>query len=454
MNKEEFYKVVEKLILPLFTGSYIDGEELSSSRDNEVAYGKQNSLLIKPNKLDEYRLVLKRSQPFKTFELSLLKSVINEFNIISDLHIGDANYEKTLQSHAIEKAICSSISDSETSTTLIGIVNEMGRWVSRTYEGNKVAIGLIINQSVDSNPEESIHYAEIMDKDFFALLTDGKQSYVELDKKGYLIGYVQLAKIKMVPTIAPCEFEQIARYCNDKRVGLVLTETGDLLVFKNRNLLFSKRRGLWNVYSHEEVIQMLSYRGTYSIKDIRRSIYYTALDTSFAYSGGILVYLNKDMAESALSHIDAHDILNETYFEMKKKQELENANKLYNLQNLSAVEALYDVPYKTFLVEQKCNKTLCLRKIIASKPFHELNRKLRQELVAMDGATIVDFDGTIIAVGAILKIEAGSEGGGRLAAATTLAKYGVSIKVSQDGTLQAFYSDRKTGKLKSMFTVG
>ena len=46
MDKQRFYKFVDKLILPLFTGSFIDGEEVSSVRDNEVAYGKKNSLLI------------------------------------------------------------------------------------------------------------------------------------------------------------------------------------------------------------------------------------------------------------------------------------------------------------------------------------------------------------------------------------------------------------------------
>lgn len=246
----------------------------------------------------------------------------------------------------------------------------------------------------------------------------------------------------------------VARYCNDKRIGIVLTKNGDFLIFKNRELLFSKRLGGWNIYSHEEVIQLLSYRGNYSLKDIRRSVYYTALDTSFAYSGGCIIYLNKDTVEGALTHINAHDILDERYFEIKKRQELENAGKLYNLQNLATVEAIYNVPYQTFLEEQNCVKVECLRKIISGKPFHELSRKLRQELVSMDGATVIDSDGTIIAVGAILKIEAGSEGGGRLAAATTLSKYGISIKISQDGILKAFYPDRKNGKVKVLFTVG
>lgn len=455
MEKTSFKKVVEKLILPLFTGSYIGGEEVSSSRDSEVAYGKQNSLLIKPNKLADYRLVLKRGQPFKMLELNLLKSIISEINTISELGIEDENYIRSLQDQAIEKAICLSLSDSDTAVTMQGIITELSKWASRTYEGKKVELGIILNQSVDNGEiADKSQFSKIMNKDFFALLSDGKDSFIEFDKKGNLIGYVQAGKSRQIQTITPYVFENIARYCSEKKIGIVLTENGDILIFRNRSLMFSKRLGVWNVYSHEEVIQLLANRGSYSLKDIRRSIYYTALDVSYGYSGGCLIYLNKDTVESALSHINAHDILDESYYEIKKKQEIANASKLYNLHSLSQVEEMFSVSYSQFLVDQKCYKAQCLKKIIDGKKFHELSRKLRQELVAMDGATVVDLDGTIIAVGAILKIEAGSEGGGRLAAATTLAKYGIAIKISQDGILKAFYYDKKAGKLKSLFTVG
>lgn len=455
MEKSEFYKIVNKLILPLFIGSFIDGEEESSPRDSEVAFGKRSSLLIKPSKTDEYRLVLKRGQPFQAFEINLLKNVLNEIDKISKLNIEDENYISVLQNNAIERSICASICENETSSVMFEMLTELEKWAARTYEGKKIAIGIIINTAIDSSEQpETISFSDIMNKDFFALLSDGIDSYVEFDKKGNLVGYLQLNKVKKVNTIAPYEYEMVSRFCNEKRVGIVLTKNGDFLIFKNRELLFSKRLGGWSVYSHEEVIQLLSYRGNYSLKDIRRSVYYTALDTSFAYSGGCIIYLNKDTVEGALNHINAHDILDEKYFEIKKRQELENASKLYNLQTLSSVEAVFNVPYQTFLKEQNCIKASSLRKIISGKPFHELSRKLRQELVSMDGATVIDSDGTIIAAGAILKIEAGSEGGGRLAAATTLSKYGIAIKISQDGIMKAFYPDRKNGKIKVLFTVG
>ena len=44
------------------------------------------------------------------------------------------------------------------------------------------------------------------------------------------------------------------------------------------------------------------------------------------------------------------------------------------------------------------------------------DRRLRQELAAIDGATVLSFEGDVLAVGAIVKIPGGSAGGGRLAA--------------------------------------
>ncbi|MBQ8908869.1 MAG: hypothetical protein IJY90_01060 [Clostridia bacterium] len=452
MEKIEFYRVVNKLILPLFTGSFIEGEEESTSRDSEVAYGKKNSLLIKPSKSDEYRLILKRGQPFQMFEVNLLKSIIKELDFISENGYDDDSYMTVLQENAIEKSICQSICDSsETASSMFGIINDLEKWALRTYEGNKVAIGIILNTFLDlSEQEEIIGYSDVINKDFFALLSDGENSYIEFDKMGNLVGYVQMDKVKKAPCIAPYEFENIARYCNDRKIGIVLTKAGDFLIFKNRNLLFSKRQGVWNIYSHEEVIQLLSNRGSYSLKDIRRSIYYTALDSAFSYDGGCLVYLNKDMAENALTHINVHDILDERYFEIKKAQEFEKAPK----KSWPTLEKMYNVPYVTFLKEENCIKAQALRKIINGKPFHELSRRLRQELVSMDGATIIDSDGTIIAVGAIIKIEAGSEGGGRLAAAATLSKYGIAIKISQDGNLKVLSQEKKSGKSRLLFSVG
>lgn len=452
MEKEKFYFIVNRLILPLFTGSYLLGEEESSAREAEVALGKQNSLLIKPNKTADYRLILKRGRAFQPFEINLLKNILKEINDITEVPLLDPTYEMTLLDKAIEKAVCDSVALSA-SSTMLGLVTALNQWSERTYEGKKINFGIILNLN-DSVEELPLHFTNMLSSDFFALLSDGKNSFIEFNRDGFLMGYVSLAKVRNYAFTAPNEFGFVARYCGEKKVGIALTENGDMLIFKNRTLMFAKRRGKWNIYSHEEVIQLLSYRTEHSLKEIRRAIYLSAIDCSFRYTGGIIVYLKKDMAQSALSHVDARDILTEKHYEMKKALELEESEKLYNLSSAEKTREFYSHSYTEFLSINKCYKAECLKQIIENKKFHELNRKLREEIIAMDGATIIDFDGTIIAAGAILKIEAGSiGGGGRLAAAMDLAKYGISLKISQDGVIQGFTADKKNSKIRQLFTA-
>ena len=452
MEKSEFYDIVGKLIIPLFTGSHLIGEEESTSRDLEVAFGRGNTILLKPSKLDDYRLILKRGQAFKSFEVNLIREIIHEINEISSYGIEDKMYLKYLQNLAIEKALIESITETG-HETILGIIRGLETWASRTYEGATVRLGIIVNFGLNSDATNPVSYNDILTSDFFALFTDGISSFIEFDKNGSLLGYLNLKKVKTMPTVAPNVFERLAAMCNDKKIGIVLTEKGDILVFYARQLIFAKRNGTWGVYSHDEIIRLLQNNVSYTAKQIRRAIYNTALDCSFAYKGACIVYINKDKTHEALMHIDAADIISEEHFNLKKQIELEEAEKLYNIGNANRIIEKFSMTYEEFLNKHKYTKTMAIRKIVNGKKLFELDRKLIEEMTSVDGATIIDYDGTIIAVGAIIKIEAGSLGGGRLAATTTMAKYGVAIKVSQDGIMQG-YSVDKHGKVKQIFNVG
>ena len=453
MDKLEFYDIVGKLIVPLFTGSYLAGEMESSPRDLEVALGKGNSVLLKPTKLDDYRIVLKRGQAFKSFEVNIIRSIIKVLNDISELGITDKMYLSKLQSIAIERALIESLTDAG-SETILGIIGELEKWSTRTYEGQSVSLGILVNLASVADQHNPVYYHNVLDSDFFALFTDAVNSFVEFDKDGKMMGYVSLKNPKKVATVSPYIYEKVARICNDKRIGICLTKNEDILIFYSRQLVFAKRNGSWCVYCHDEIIRLLQNNVSSAAKQIRRAIYNTALDCSFSYKGACIAYIDKDKTLEALSHIDVADIISEEYLNKKKELELEEAGKLYNLGNAKFIIDKFSLSYEEFLDKYKYAKTMAIRRIVAGKKLFELDRKLVEEMTAIDGATIVDYEGTIIAVGAIIKIEAGSDGGGRLAAAKTMAKYGVAIKVSQDGIMQGFTFDKKTNTVKQIFYVG
>ena len=161
MEKAEFYGFVNKLIIPLFTGSFIAGETESSSRDLEVALGKSNSVLLKPSKLDEYRIILKRGQPFKSFEVNLIRAILEEMTNIAVYDFKDPVYVSKLQSVAIEKALIESITEAA-SGTIIGIISMLESWATRTYEGSNVSAGIFVNlANVEDSEKGAVSYVDI-----------------------------------------------------------------------------------------------------------------------------------------------------------------------------------------------------------------------------------------------------------------------------------------------------
>jgi hypothetical protein len=137
---------------------------------------------------------------------------------------------------------------------------------------------------------------------------------------------------------------------------------------------------------------------------VRQAVYESCLDASFASEGACIGVVTKDRAAQ---------------YETVVMQ----ADRLCNRDSL---------------------KARALDLLVAGRPFPELDRRLRLELLSIDGALVLDHRGKVLAVGAIIKIPGGSTGGGRLAAARVMASLGLGIKVSQDGSVTCFQGEEDT----------
>ncbi len=456
MEKTSFLNLLKQFITPLFTGCEIVGEEESSQRDSEVALGVNGVMLVKSDKNDDYRITLKRLLPFKNNDVMLVRAFLTELKQIAEYNISELGHIRSLQMYSLEKAICKTVCN-YAFNTLHGLINELNLWSTKTYEGNATNFGFIVNDVEETENEDSnenLYYAKLLSKDCSALLSDGKFSCLEVDSKGYIKTHISIPQLGFTDTFSPFKYVNMAHQCYGDRIGLALLPNGDMLIFEDQELIFAKRRGQWNCFSHDEVIAKLAVKPTEQNLDIRTSIYLSALDTSFTKNGGCVCYLKKDNAESVLKHIDVFDILDENYYELKKQMEYERIEFTPEIEELENFNETYKQTYEEFLQSENAVKVSNLRQIIKGRKFNELNRVLRLELLGIDGATIIDSDGVIIAVGAIIKINAGSSGGGRLAAAKTLSKYGVAMKISADGIIEGFTYDRTNDKAKAIFSAG
>ena len=444
MKKADFLDFLENNVLSLFTGSEIIGEEPSSSRDACVAQGAGGTVLAKFNKTDEYRIVIKRIQPFKTFEISIIKSIIAEMSKIYGNKL-TKEYRTQIEHIITERAICKSITNNY--KTLQSLLTELSSWGMRTYEGNHATFGFIISNKKTRENNPNLNMSNFLNKDFCALLSDGVNTFIEVSADGNLINYISSQKINTEDLLVPYEYLKIANLCVGSKIGVCLLADGDILLFKNKELIFAKRNGNWVCFTHQVIIDKLADR-VGDGEEIRKAIYLSALDTSFNKCGGCVVHVSSNDRYNVLKHINPADVLVEDCYN-HIMQENKNKSFFAELTEENSFE-----PFKEFIKQDKCSKTANLIKIIGNKKFHELTRKLRVELMGIDGATIIDHDGTILAVGAIVKIEAGSTGGGRLAAAKMLSNYGISMKISNDGSIQGFRTDRSKLRSKPIFAIG
>jgi hypothetical protein len=190
-------------------------------------------------------------------------------------------------------------------------------------------------------------------------------------------------------------------------MAVALNRTGEILVLQDQKLLFARRSGSWHFLTPEAVVTQLGRPGH---SEVRTAVLETALDVSFARSGGcigIVISAQQNRWKNVVSTAD----------------------------HLSPTTSM---------------KAKVLSRAIAGRKFQDLDRRLRQELVGIDGATVINHHGEILSVGAILKIPGGSTGGARLAAAKELGKLGLGIKISQDGGIRCYQDGEDEPKLSLM----
>jgi hypothetical protein len=211
-----------------------------------------------------------------------------------------------------------------------------------------------------------------------------------------------------LPSFAPHRLGLIAEWAQGGKLAVVLNRTGEILLLRDKRLVFARRSGIWHFLTPDAVITQL---GRPANREVRVAVLETAIDVSFARSGGCIGVVLSNHGHQWREIVVHPD---------------------------------------DYLDPASSSKAKVLARSINGRKFYELDRRLRQEIVAIDGATLMDHNGNILAAGAILKIPGGSSGGGRLAAAKALSTLGVGVKISQDGGIRCFHDGNAEPKVALM----
>lgn len=337
---------------------------------------------------------------------------------------------------AVQRGICTWLFGSK-NDAVEELMDLLEKWAVQTYEGKKVTFGFVISPKAEQVKLLKKDWFKFLGDDYAAVLTDCIHSVIQLDKECNFVKFLSLTEndgaipLHKVSSYLPLRFSQcIHENVHDGAIGIFLLNNGDIVLSKDRQIKFVKRNLRWLNFSFEAFRAASCSRGNMWDGKLLHEIYATMLDVSFAHTGGILavVMAPEDLwrpeAENGACVLKAYDNLR---IEPDEKE----------LGMLSSKDK-----------EIVKIKRQVLNLLIAGKAFPDLDRKLRSELTAMDGACILSADGTAVAFGAIIRSDPESSGGARGAACRTLSHYGMAIKISTDGYVEMYLDREKVMEIK------
>lgn len=284
------------------------------------------------------------------------------------------------------------------------------RLAEQSYENKPVLFGCLFVPDSERRRAGGLMFSDaFLRRKKYRALSDGLHTAYRISYSGRVMGLMDLRESQSPPLgrrhYFPEWHKQMARASQRSTVGICLTGKGELLVFCRGDLLFTYRNGRWQCWNHRYFVGLLRAHagGTRSVAGLVRRIYGAALDAAFRRSGGLLVLL--DRPSSLRSLVRRGDAIGDR---------------------------------GRHPIDWEFDASLAGRKISSLSP------RVLDDLVALDGAVVVDRRGKLLAYGALIepKAEARTSGeeGSRTKAAMAASWYGMAARISVDGTIE-FYKN-------------
>lgn len=384
-----------------------------------AVYESPTTLRIREHSAVSEFFTLNRNQGFSRIERRLVEQTIKAF---VDVSLEAKRLAEHLEDYAARIAVAKTMAwgREQQAKTIAAVLEVFTNWSTQTYEGERVSAGVLIDPLLTQPNSETLCFFNLSKDDFFKALTDGVNSWWNIDAVGNVKNFSltdyssSLAEsVRERPTF-PLRYEGISVASIGGCVGVALNRNGEILVFQG-GLTFAKRRGKWVYFGHDPIIRQMS-TGVGSGSDLRKAIYESCLDASFARSGACIGLLRKPYMSQFLN---------------------------------SKIVAPADL-----FTSSSSSKAKLAKQIVRGRRFQSIPRTIRKELLGLDGAIILSPTGEVLAAGAILELDGVERGnlGGRSAAAKALSRFGLGIKVSEDGMISCYKPE--TGQSHPCFVVG
>lgn len=399
--------IVERELVPLLPGAELQpGVKGATSARGTVVKLASNALGLRSHTTVADLLEVRRAQPFSKPEIALARQFLVELAGIAPHH--GAYFFPEATAAAVRRTVVRSLRNPN-EVLLLRVLGELESLAAQTYEGHRIAVVFGLDSKARG---KGVPLDTIWGEDFGKVLTGSIETMITVSSDGFISEFLDLYPNASC-SFAPQYSRTIAEWCTGDRVVVSLNRNGEILLFREKCLVFAWRRGRWRHFVHEPILGQMQ---NVSNKELRRCIYETCLDVSFGRTGGCIgVMLEK---------------------------------------HASLLPSLVKDPDR--LPQGTSAKARVLTELLADKQrqFKSLPRRLRQAMAAIDGALVLDHRGKVLAVGAIVTVDSGSDAGARKAAAKAVAKMGFGVKISADGAVTGFCGDGATTEVQRVFEFG
>jgi hypothetical protein len=266
-------------------------------------------------------------------------------------------------------------------------------------------------------PEGALHYSPALTaiKSFYRLC-DGTNTLFLVDREGVVLDIVEVSRWADAHGRSPMKVPGAAPYVNHARataasgdVCIVLSPSHEIKVFADGSQVFTFRNAGWHLLDIAAKYEM--WAEALGDRAFAKRIFQIALDLADARQGALFVVL-RDPQHAVPRLVAPADRL----------------------------DSVGDVPVSSAVPSRRD-----LMYLVANRNVTEFSRAVLEALATMDGATVMDQSGRLLAVGAILRHVGHGEvvvEGARTTAAISAAQFGPVLKVSEDGVVTFFDGER------------
>lgn len=409
MNADELAAQAVSDLEPLLAARAAVGKPPSRRRKKggRQSPGNQCWIWVSPDQ----EVTFRRSLPLTVWEAAILEPY---GNALAELNGVPAGVARIAADDVVVRAIAGQLGG-PSPATVEECIRFLLRAAARTYEGQSMSLNLLVDLGEEVPLAAMDTLRELEEHDWYALLGGGLHTGLLLDLRGRVVNVVDVQQppgAASANELAPVALGGFGAWTSagdpGTRIALSLTRNREIAIQQQGVMRYVFRSGRWKALPLDVALRSSWSAGAGVRNEMKRAVLASAIDASLRHHGACISVVTS-------GHRKAFD----------------------------ASGAVMDGDRWPSNVRAD---------LFDATTFQALSRWQRLELLSMDGATVLGHRGEILAAGAIVSVPGGSTGGGRLAAAKELARFGAAIKVSQDGPIKVFGLDA-AGAVETKFDL-